>query len=41
MRADRIGVVPDSCYIYTETNVTKLLKQAKELQPAGIVIDSI
>ncbi len=41
MRADRIGLVPETCYIYTETNITRLLKQAVKLQPKIVVIDSI
>jgi len=41
MRADRIGLVPDTCFIYTETNITRLLKQAVKLKPKIVVIDSI
>lgn len=41
MRADRIGVKNDNCYILTETNVSKILTQAQNLEPDVIVIDSI
>ena len=41
MRADRVGLIPESCYIYTETNVSKLLQQAIKLKPKILVIDSI
>jgi DNA repair protein RadA/Sms len=41
MRANRIGILNESCYIYAETNVTKIIKQAQHLQPQMIVIDSI
>ncbi len=41
MRADRIGSPKSDCYILTETNTTKILQQAQELQPQLMVIDSI
>lgn len=41
MRADRLGVEGAECYIFTETNTTKILQQAQELQPQLLVIDSI
>ncbi|MCC6413067.1 MAG: DNA repair protein RadA [Saprospiraceae bacterium] len=41
MRADRLGVEGAECYILTETNTTKILQQAQELQPQLVVIDSI
>jgi DNA repair protein RadA/Sms len=41
MRADRVGDFKSECYILTETNTTKVLQQAQELQPQLMVIDSI
>ena len=41
MRAMRIGLSNSTCHILTETNLTKILKQAQELQPDIIIIDSI
>lgn len=41
MRADRIGKLPPSCYILTETNTTKILTHAQNLNPDLLVIDSI
>ena len=41
MRADRVGIKNDSCYILTETNTQQIFKQADVLQPDIIVIDSI
>ncbi len=41
MRADRLGKSNPESYIYTETNIVKILKQAKKLQPDILIIDSI
>ena len=41
MRADRIGRNNSSCYIYTDVNVSNILKEANKLQPDIIIIDSI
>ena len=41
MRADRIGNRNANCYILTETNVTKILNHAQNLEPDLVVIDSI
>ncbi len=41
MRADRIGNSTGQCYIYGETNIDLILRQADELQPSVIVLDSI
>ncbi|MGB0863232.1 MAG: DNA repair protein RadA [Saprospiraceae bacterium] len=41
MRADRIGIQNENCYILTETNVSKILTHAQNLEPQLIVIDSI
>lgn len=41
MRADRISETQSNCYILTETNVSKILSHAKQLEPQLIVADSI
>lgn len=41
MRADRINKPNSSCYIYTEVDVLDIIKQANELQPQILIIDSI
>ncbi len=41
MRADRLGPSKGACYILTETNVERLIKQAEQLRPQLLVIDSI
>lgn len=41
MRADRIGHKNQDCYIYTDVNVTQILKEANKLQPDIIIIDSV
>jgi len=41
MRADRLGPSRGQCYILTETNVERLIKQATQLEPQLLVIDSI
>jgi DNA repair protein RadA/Sms len=41
MRAERIGVNNQNCFILTETNLQNIFKQAEEIQPQLIVIDSI
>ena len=41
MRAQRIGIQNPSCHILSETNLTKILKQATLLEPQLIIIDSI
>ncbi|MEL6923464.1 MAG: DNA repair protein RadA [Bacteroidota bacterium] len=41
MRADRIGDQRANCFILTETNVTKILSHAQNLEPQLLVIDSI
>ena len=41
MRAERIGVKNQECFILTETNLQNIFKQAEEIQPQLIVIDSI
>ncbi|MFN0014981.1 MAG: DNA repair protein RadA [Saprospiraceae bacterium] len=41
MRADRLPEGRADCYILAETNTTKILQQAQELQPQLLVVDSI
>jgi DNA repair protein RadA/Sms len=41
MRATRIGATNNNCYIYTETNVSHILKEANKLQPDLMIVDSI
>lgn len=41
MRAERIGVQNFSCFILSETNIQNIFKQAEEIQPKLLVIDSI
>jgi len=41
MRADRISRSNPNCFILTETNTTRILQQAKKLEPQLVVIDSV
>jgi DNA repair protein RadA/Sms len=41
MRAERLGLENDQCYLLTETNLQQILIQANEVQPQLLVIDSI
>jgi DNA repair protein RadA/Sms len=41
MRAERIGVQNASCFILSETNIQNIFKQAEEIEPKLLVIDSI
>lgn len=41
MRAERIGLDNDNCFILTETNLQNIFLQAEEVQPKLLVIDSI
>lgn len=41
MRADRIGIKNDDCYILTETSTALILQQLEEMQPGLVIIDSI
>lgn len=41
MRADRIGQAASDCFIFTETNTGKILKQAQQLEPDLMIVDSI
>jgi len=41
MRADRIGMHNDSCYILTETDTSEIVHHFEQLQPDIVIIDSI
>jgi DNA repair protein RadA/Sms len=41
LRADRVGIQNDQCFVYTETNVSTILHEAARLQPEVMIIDSI
>ncbi len=41
MRAERIGLTNESCYILTETNIQNIFNQAEEVTPQLLIIDSI
>lgn len=41
MRADRIATNEHNCYVFAETNLSKILKEVKELEPDILIIDSI
>ena len=41
LRAERIGIKNDSCYIYTETNIEKIIATIKAIEPQIIIIDSV
>lgn len=41
MRAERIGVNNQACFILTETNIQNIFQQAENVQPNLLVIDSI
>lgn len=41
MRAERLGLQNEACFILTETNILNIFEQAKIVEPEIIVIDSI
>lgn len=41
LRANRIGIINEECYIYTETNIEKILATIKSVNPDIVIIDSI
>jgi DNA repair protein RadA/Sms len=41
MRAERIGIKNQECYILTETNTQNIFKQVEQLEPQLLIIDSI
>ncbi|MBX7202667.1 MAG: DNA repair protein RadA [Bacteroidia bacterium] len=41
MRADRIGIKNDQCFVLAETNLTRIFQHLGDIQPALLVVDSI
>jgi len=41
MRAERIGITTDNCFILQETNTQHIFEQIKVIQPQLVIIDSI
>ncbi len=41
LRAERIGIQNEDCFIYTETNIEKILATIKSTEPEIIVVDSV
>jgi DNA repair protein RadA/Sms len=41
MRADRIGITTDTCFILQETNTQHIFERIRELKPGLVIIDSI
>jgi DNA repair protein RadA/Sms len=41
MRAERLGIKSDNCFILAETNTQNIFTQIQELQPQLLIIDSI
>lgn len=41
MRAERLGVPSDNCFVLAETNTQNIFTQVKEIQPEVLIIDSI
>ncbi len=41
MRAERIGIKGDNCFILTETSTQNIFKQIEVLQPEIVIVDSI
>jgi len=41
MRADRIHPGTQNCFVYAETNLSKILKEVKDIEPDILIIDSI
>ncbi|MBS4042661.1 MAG: DNA repair protein RadA [Chitinophagaceae bacterium] len=41
MRADRIQIKNENCYLLTETNTSNIFSEIKKLQPQIVIVDSI
>lgn len=41
LRAQRLNVPSNTCYIYSETNVAAIVQEIKEFQPELVIIDSV
>src|SRR5206468_2611684 len=41
LRAERLGLTPDSLYLLTETNLDEIIGHINSLQPKLVIVDSI
>lgn len=41
LRAERIGIESDQCFVLTETNTQKILNHAQQIEPQLIIVDSV
>ena len=41
MRADRIGIRNEACYILSATEIQEIFKQVKKLKPGFLIVDSV
>lgn len=41
LRAERIGIESEQCFILTETNTQKIFKHTQEIEPELIIVDSV
>jgi len=41
LRAERIGIRSEQCFVLTETNTQKIFRHAQEIEPQLIVVDSV
>lgn len=41
MRAERIGIVSDNCFVLNETSTQNIFKQIEQIEPDIVVVDSI
>src|ERR687886_725054 len=41
MRAERLGLTPDTLYLLTETNLDEIIGHINQLQPKLVIVDSI
>lgn len=41
LRAQRLNVPSNSCYIYSETNVAVIIQEIKEFKPELVIVDSV
>lgn len=41
LRAERMGLIGDNCYVFCETNIESVLEHVQNLKPSLIIIDSV
>jgi DNA repair protein RadA/Sms len=41
MRAERLGLVPDSLYLFTETNLDEIIARIEQMAPKIVIVDSV